>query len=101
MHHVSYKWVLRPSVDYLRSCGRLMIAADGMAEFLGVPPKALQPLSSGDRIPLPFHLGLGKCARWSVFELLEWVQAGCPRRTQWIESRGRSGYAPEWRWQRS
>ena len=40
---------------------------------------------------LPVRLGLGKCCRWSVFELLEWVQAGCSRLAQWMEMRGGSG----------
>ena len=75
-----------------------MLDGRGMAEFLGLSAKATGSLVYTDRIPLPCRLGLGQCYRWSVLELLEWVEAGCPRRTEWIKMRGSSGWSPPWRW---
>jgi predicted DNA-binding transcriptional regulator AlpA len=98
LRQIEYRNVLKPSVEYLEQCGSLMIDTRGMAEFLGVPAKVVAQLVYTDRIPLPCRLGIGKCYRWSILELLEWVEAGCPRRTQWIEMRGSSGWCPQWRW---
>lgn len=93
----TYRHVLSPSVDCLREQGKLLIDTKGLAEFLGVERKIIQQLIYCDRIPLPVSLGLAEIHRWSVIELLEWVEAGCPRRTKWIEARGQSGWYPHWR----
>jgi hypothetical protein len=98
VRQIEYRNVLKPSAEYLERCGLLMIDTRGMADFLGVAAKVVAQLVYTDRIPLPCRLGIGKCYRWSVLELLEWVEAGCPRRTQWIEMRGSSGWCPQWRW---
>ena len=98
MPSIEYKHVLKPSIEYLERSGKLMLDMAGMAEFLGVPAKTLAQLGYTDRIPLPCRLGFGNRRRWSVLELLEWVQAGCPRRSKWIEMRGSSGWYPQWRW---
>ena len=88
MRKIEYKHILRPSVEYLEECGSLMIDRRGMAEFLGVSAKAMTQFDDTDRIPRPRPLGLGNCQRWSVLELLAWVQAGCPRLAQWVKLRG-------------
>ena len=64
-----------------------------MAAFLGVPTSKVHQLSYNDRIPLPVKLGLGRCPRWSVFELLEWVQAGYPDKQVevWFQDEARVG----------
>ena len=98
MRTIRYKHVLRPSIEYLEGCGSLMLGTAGMAGFLGVTSETLTRLVYTDRVPLPCRLGLGKCQRWSVLELLEWVEASCPRRGEWIELRGSSGWSPQWRW---
>ena len=98
MRNIEYKHILKPSIEYLERCGSLMLDTAGMAEFLSVPTKTLARLVYTDRIPLPCRLGLGKCQRWSVLELLEWVETGCPRRGKWVEMRGLSGWYPQWRW---
>lgn len=72
-----YVHVLRPSVAYLESCGRLLLDTEEMAEFLGIPAKAVQQMTWTKRLPLPFRLG--GTVRWNVIELLRWVEAGCPR----------------------
>lgn len=91
MRKIEYRHVLNPSVEYLEQCGRLMLDSSDMSEFLGISQKAITQLASTDRIPGPCRLGLGTCMRWSVLELLEWIEAGCPRRHDWIKLRGRSG----------
>ena len=90
---VEYSVILKPSVEYLQRCGKLLLDTQEMADFLRVPRVKVPRLVYTDRIPLPLRLGLGRCLRWSVLELLEWVAAGCPRRTEWIEQRGWSGWA--------
>jgi predicted DNA-binding transcriptional regulator AlpA len=91
MRKIEYRNILKPSVDYLGRCGCLMIDSSEMAEFLGVSQKVMTQLASTDRVPGPCRLGLGTCFRWSVLELLEWVEADCPRRQEWIKQRGQSG----------
>lgn len=90
--------IIRPDTAFLRESGKLLLTTRDMALFLQIPRAAVQQLSYSDRIPLPLHLGLGRLPRWSVFELLEWTEAGCPRRSQWIELRGTSGWLPAYRW---
>ena len=88
-----YKHTLRPSLAYLEHCWLFMLDSNCMAEFLGVPRKVVQQqLAYSDRIPLPVRLGLGTTLRWSVLELLKWIEAGCPRRTEWIRINRRSGW---------
>jgi len=96
MRAIEYTVILRPSVDWLLRNDALMIDTAGMAAFLGVPTRKANQLVFSDRIPLPCRLGLGNCPRWSVLELLEWVEAGCPRRGKWIEIRGSSGSYRRW-----
>jgi hypothetical protein len=91
---LKHKWPLRPSVEYLRSCKRLMLDTRGMAEFVGVPLPRLRQMVYSDRIPIPINLSIGGCPRWNIFELLDWVEAGCPKRGRWNEMRG--GF-PLWR----
>lgn len=98
MRRIEYTNIIRPSVHSLEQCGSFMVDVRELAAFLGIPPKKMHQILYTDRIPLPCRIGLGKCSRWSVLELLEWVEAGCPRRTQLIEMRGSSGRYPGWRW---
>jgi predicted DNA-binding transcriptional regulator AlpA len=98
MAAVEYVHILKPSITHLERCQTLLLTSREMADFLGVPAKVVHQLVYHDRIPLPMRLGLGSCSRWNIFELLDWVQAGCPRRTQWIAMRGTSGWYPMYRW---
>lgn len=91
MRPIEYKVILRPSIEFLERCGTLMLDTKGMADFLSVPAKKMPQLICTDRIPAPRRLGLGHCRRWSVLELLEWVEAGCPGRGKWIEIRRHRG----------
>jgi predicted DNA-binding transcriptional regulator AlpA len=91
MRIIEYRNILKPSVEFLERSGKLMLDSHQMAEFLGVPQRVMVRLASTNRVPGPCRLGLGMCFRWGVLELLEWVEAGCPRRERWIEMRGSSG----------
>lgn len=74
-----YKHIIKPSVEYLEHCGKLMLDAQDMDAFLGVP--SVQRVIYSGRIPSPVRLG--NIPRWTVMELLEWVEAECPKLTEW------------------
>lgn len=71
MRPIEYTNIIRPSVANLELCDSLMVDARGLAAFLGIPLKKLPQLLCTDRLPLPCRLGLGRCRRWNVVELLE------------------------------
>jgi len=50
MRAIEYVNVLRPSIDYLTTCGKLLLDSRDMAEFLGIPWKAMQQLAYTDRV---------------------------------------------------
>jgi predicted DNA-binding transcriptional regulator AlpA len=81
-----------PSGEYLRRCRKFLLTMPEFAQFLGVSVSQAYRLVYSDRIPLPLRLGFGRCLRWSIFELQEWVEGGCPPRGEWLETRGWSGY---------
>ena len=89
---IEYRTVLKPSVERLVKQGHLMVGTAQMAVFLGVSQEKVHRLRSNGRLPLPIRLGLGQMPRWSVYELLEWVEAGCPPAGDWIKQRGWSGW---------
>ncbi len=65
----------------------LLLDAKGAAATLGISERFFWSMhSSGELGPLPIRLR--KRTLWSRFELTERVRARCPRREQWVESRG-------------
>jgi predicted DNA-binding transcriptional regulator AlpA len=96
MRKIDYRNILKPSVEYLATCGTLLIRSDEMAQFLQIPQKAVVHLANTDRIPMPLRLGFGKHTHWSVLELLEWVEAGCPRRGPWLAMLRQRGWYRVW-----
>ena len=100
MAPLNFKHEIRPNIAFLRECRKLLLDTNDLAKFLQLPKPIVQRFISSNRIPLPLHLGLGKLARWSLFELLEWTEAGCPNRTEWIKLRGTTGWYPAYRWGR-
>lgn len=92
MRPIEYKNILSPSVDFLQTVDTLFLDVDQMAQFLGVGAKTVKQLVFTNRIPVPVRLGFVRSLRWSVLELAEWVEAGCPGRDRWIEMRGHSGW---------
>jgi predicted DNA-binding transcriptional regulator AlpA len=89
MRKIEYVRVLRPSVDRLAACGKLLIGTKEMAEFLGLSRQVVIELASTDRLPTPIRLGGRGLLLWSVIDLLKWVESGCPRADQWIKISGR------------
>jgi hypothetical protein len=92
MRPIEYTNIIKPSVDYLERCGTLLLDSHGMAAFLGMPVKKVAELRCSGRLPLPCRLG--KCLRWSVLELLRWIQDGCPRLDNWTTMRN----SARWYW---
>ncbi|MEN6334078.1 MAG: helix-turn-helix domain-containing protein [Phycisphaerales bacterium] len=65
----------------------VMIDVGGVARLLGISRRHAQQLDSSGRLgPMPRKLG--RCTRWSVAEIRDWVQGGCVPRSKWIEQRG-------------
>jgi predicted DNA-binding transcriptional regulator AlpA len=61
----------------------LLLDASGAAELLGFTRQYLYELSSSGRLgPMPIYFG--KRSRWSRYELINWVKAGCPNRQKWL-----------------
>jgi predicted DNA-binding transcriptional regulator AlpA len=52
----------------------LLVDVVGLAELLGVSERQINRLDSGGKIPA--SIALGRCKRWSVAEVKEWIAAG-------------------------
>jgi predicted DNA-binding transcriptional regulator AlpA len=59
----------------------------GAAKLLGISESHLYALKRTARLgPVPIRLG--RCCRYRIAELAEWVDAGCPARARWQTMRG-------------
>lgn len=66
---------------------KLLCSTNDAAAMLGVgKSKFYQMHSTGTLGPMPILLDTKKM--WSVDELRQWVQAGCPIREKWQQIRG-------------
>jgi len=63
----------------------LLLEADDAAGLLGVSRSAFYRLDLKGLVPRPIRLG--KLRRWSRLELRRWVEAGCPTRGRWEQTR--------------
>jgi predicted DNA-binding transcriptional regulator AlpA len=59
----------------------LAVDADGLARLLGIGRTAVFDGLSAGRIPSGFRIG--RCRRWSVKEVEEWLAAGAPSAARW------------------
>lgn len=59
----------------------ILVAADRAALLLSISERTLRKLDSMEQIPTPVRIG--RRVLWSVAELEEWVEAGCPPRHRW------------------
>jgi predicted DNA-binding transcriptional regulator AlpA len=59
----------------------------GAAKLLGISESHLYALKRTARLG-PTPIRLGRCCRYRVSELVEWVNAGCPARARWQAMRG-------------
>lgn len=70
----------------------LLLSAKEAAKLLDIGERFFWSIhSSGELGPLPIRLG--KRTLWSRFELTEWVRHRCPRREEWIATKGEERYA--------
>ena len=93
MRPIEFKNIIKPSVEVLERCGSLMIDYRVLAKFLGIPAKKVGEVRAMGRLPLPCRIG--HALRWNVLELLDWVEAGCPRGEVWVKQH--RSY-PRYRW---
>lgn len=63
----------------------LAVSAIEAAEMLHVSERHIWALQSSGRIPRPVKLG--RCVRWPVDELRDWLAAGAPERGKWENAR--------------
>lgn len=70
----------------------LLLNAKDAAKLLGIGERFFWAMhSSGELGPLPIRLG--KRTLWSRFELATWVKARCPRREEWVATKGEEYHA--------
>ena len=54
---------------------------EAMAEMLEISPGHLLKMARDGRTPRP--VWIGRCLRWDVQEIQDWVKSGCPNREVW------------------
>ena len=71
----------------------LTTTAGGVARMLNVSTRQVFRLSKIGKLPKPVRFG--KCVRWRIEEIRDFVKAGCPCRDEWEQQRhyteGRGG----------
>jgi predicted DNA-binding transcriptional regulator AlpA len=67
----------------------LLIAARPLADSLAVSLATLRRMDSSGRLPRPIRLSNG-AVRWRADEIRAWVEADCPRRSEWEAFRASS-----------
>lgn len=60
---------------------KLLLKAEAAAKILDVSLAHFHGLNNSGKIPSPIRLG--KSVRWSIQELIYWVNEGCPERIRW------------------
>ena len=71
----------------IRPVDSLTVDNAGAAKLLGISESHLYALKRTARLG-PAPIRLGRCCRYRVSELVEWVNAGCPARARWQAMRG-------------
>jgi hypothetical protein len=64
----------------------LCVDRAGLAALLKVSPRQILRLDSAGKIPAA--LEFGRCKRWNVEEIRDWLRAGGPPRRRWQAMRG-------------
>lgn len=52
------------------------------AKLLAVSPRTVWQMENDGQMPAAIRIG-GRAVRWGYEELQAWVNAGCPRRSEW------------------
>jgi len=63
----------------------LAVDAGQLGYLLGVSKSTIERMNVSGKLPKPVHFG--KCCRWPVETIREWLQMGAPDRTQFEISR--------------
>ncbi len=74
---------MRPSVESscaVSSIGERLLSTRELARFLGISARTIQRYDSVGRIPEPVRFG--NSTRWRLSEILNWLDAGCPKRKE-------------------
>ena len=64
----------------------VLLNSPEVADLLNISEQHLFRLNAEKKIPAPIKLG--KSVRWSRQELLDWIAAGAPSRTEWLRVKG-------------
>jgi len=59
----------------------LLVDAPGLATLLDISERQVHRLDSGGKLPAP--ITLGRCKRWDVQGIKDWLVAGAPPRARW------------------
>ena len=60
-----------------------LISADELANLLSASTRTIRRLDSAGK--LPEGIKLGGLKRWRRKEIAEWIEAGCPHRSDWVQ----------------
>ena len=73
--------VSAPSGEPIGAIAPLLVDRDGLAALLDISERQVYRLDSAGKLPKP--ISLGRCKRWDVQEVREWIAAGAPPRSRW------------------
>ena len=65
----------------------IAVDTETLAAMLAVSIRHIQRMDASGRLPRAVKIGRSK--RWSVKEINEWLEAGCPNRKTWSTIMGR------------
>lgn len=60
----------------------LLVDAQQLAQLLSLGLRTIRAMDAAGKLPAPIRLSPG-CVRWRTADVREWVQAGCPERSEW------------------
>lgn len=64
----------------------LAVNGPAAARLLGLSARTWRRLDAAGQVPQALRVGGSR--RWSVAELRDWIEAGCPARARWVQLRG-------------
>ena len=70
--------------------GPLLLTANDLAEMLQISERQIWRMRDTGRLPVPIELG-PKNIRWPREEILDWIDAGCPKRQVWEARKPKAG----------
>ena len=67
-----------------------LIGVKGLAVLLNVSETSIRRLDRTGKIPLALKIGRSK--KWSISEVREWLEEGCPTRQIWLNVKSSRNY---------